>query len=357
MYGVLIVISVILVLLVVVGLHEAGHAIAAFIFNVKIQRISIGFGRPLIKWTRKNIEWVWALWPLGGYVQLLNSRIEPLSAYQKKYAFDKKSAFVRITILLAGVIANLLVAFIAFLLIFMIGFKQIPPIIGEVKEPSIASVAGLSENDRILSIANASTPSLRDSAMELIKNLGKSDVPIVIKSGSNIKNTSLNLKDWKYTGKEDDLFDALGIVPDISQKLREHIPGEGFFNSTIKSFNEIRKLLYFFIVILKQIFTGVLPFAVLLGPMGIFETIANSFLQGVVAFLYLLGTLSVSVALINIIPLPGLDGGSILYTIIEKIRGKPLSIAMEILLYRLTLIVFAVILVQLLLNDLKRYIA
>lgn len=358
MYVFLVFISVIIVLLLVVGIHELGHALAAYIFNVKINKISIGFGRPLFKWkSRSDIEWIWALWPLGGYVQLLNTRIEPVSKKYKNQAFDQKSALIRIIIILAGIVANLLVAFIANLLIFMIGYKQTPPVILDVKPQSIAAFAGFKKADMIVSIANNKTPSLRDSAMELIKNLGNNKVLVVLNSNGHIHSTFLNLKKWKYQGGKNALFAGIGIIPDTSSKFKQYVKGNNFFVAALQSLLEIKKLFCFFLVVLKKTITGVLPFAVLLGPIGLFETIANSFLQGVVAFLYLLATLSVSVALINILPVPGLDGGAIFYTIIEKIRGKPISIAMEVLLYRLVFIVFAVLLVQLLLNDLKRYIA
>ena len=79
-----------------------------------------------------------------------------------------------------------------------------------------------------------------------------------------------------------------------------------------------------------------------------------SFLQGLVVFLYFISSLSFAVALINLFPIPGLDGGSIMYALIEKIRGKPVSVGMEVLLHRLIFIVFCLVLVQLLLNDLQR---
>ncbi|MCA0404465.1 MAG: site-2 protease family protein, partial [Proteobacteria bacterium] len=112
-------IGIVLTLLLVVGIHEWGHFLAARFYNVKIKRISIGFGRPLLKYhSRKGIEWVWAILPLGGYVHLLNSRIEPVNDKELPFAFDKKPIYQRIIILLAGAFANFLAAFIFLTLMY-----------------------------------------------------------------------------------------------------------------------------------------------------------------------------------------------------------------------------------------------
>ncbi len=128
-----------------------------------------------------------------------------------------------------------------------------------------------------------------------------------------------------------------------------------FFQACQNAFLQIMGLLYFFLVMLKQLFTGHIPFAALLGPLGLFTAMVNSFLQGLAVFLYFIASLSLSVALVNLFPIPGLDGGSIVYALVEKVRGKPASIAMEILLHRLMFIAFSLVLVQLILNDMQRY--
>lgn len=107
-------------------------------------------------------------------------------------------------------------------------------------------------------------------------------------------------------------------------------------------------------MILKQLFTGAIPFSVLLGPIGIFAASVASLMQGIAVFLFFIATLSLAVAVINLLPIPGLDGGSIVYAIVEKIRGKPVSVPMELLLHRLVFIIFCVLLVHLLMNDLQR---
>src|SRR5438132_1294650 len=93
--------AIVLTLILVVGFHEAGHAMAAKLFKVKIRRISIGFGKAIFTWKdRAGREWIWALWPLGGYVHLLNSRIEAIPESDFGLCFDKKPIWQRCIILI-----------------------------------------------------------------------------------------------------------------------------------------------------------------------------------------------------------------------------------------------------------------
>ncbi len=86
-----------------------------------------------------------------------------------------------------------------------------------------------------------------------------------------------------------------------------------------------------------------IPFAVLLGPIGLLAASAGSFMQGLAVFLYFIASLSLAVGLVNLFPIPGLDGGSIIYALVEKIRGKPVPIAWELLLHRLAMIIFCLV--------------
>jgi len=109
-------------------------------------------------------------------------------------------------------------------------------------------------------------------------------------------------------------------------------------------------------MVLKQVLSGTVPFLLLLGPLGLLMTMVHSFLQGLAVFLYFIANLNLAVAIVNLLPLPGLDGGAIVYTCIEKIRGKPISVALEVLLHRLAMIALCVLFIQLIMNDVQRYV-
>lgn len=347
--------AVMLSLLLVVGLHEAGHAFVAFIFKIKIKKISIGFGKALLGWRGKNgCQWVWAWWPLGGYVQLLNSRIEPVSPNDYAFSFDKKPIWVRCIVLLSGALANILTAWLALVLMCLLGYQQTAPVIATIEVPSIAASAGLVAGDRIEQVRGLSVASWREVGMQLIMALGHGEVDVIVENKAGVKHqVQLDLAQWH--GKKS-LLGAIGIYPDLSVKHQYQVIGLSWWAACQHAFLQLMNLLYFFLVMLKQLLTGVIPFVVLLGPLGLFSTMVGTFLQGLSVYLYFITSLSLAVALINLLPVPGLDGGSIVYAFVEKIRGKPVSVGMEILLHRLVFIAFCLILVQLLLNDAQRYV-
>ena len=345
-------------LLLVVGIHEVGHAIVARFFGVSISKVSIGFGPPLFCWQSKSgCRWIWALWPLGGYCTLQNSRIEPVSPENLPNSFDQKSVSVRCAILLAGIFMNLVLAW--FLLVFMycLGYQEFTPVIKTIETPSIASTAGFRAGDRIMSINGKIISSWKEVGMQFVMSLGKRNVSIVVENTSKKrKEIAMNLVSWRLEKKDQSLLQAMGMKPDLSAKQRVMIAGKSLSLSCSEAFFQLIDLAWFFLVIFKQLLIGILPISVLLGPLGFFSTLAHSFLQGLSVFLYFLASFNLAVAIFNVCPIPGLDGGSIVYALIEKIRGKPLSVAMEILLYRLIFIAFCLILVQLLLNDVQRFL-
>lgn len=149
------------------------------------------------------------------------------------------------------------------------------------------------------------------------------------------------------------LLSQLGIEPNLSAP-RDTLRSPSLGAAIHQANTVIASMLYFFLMIFKQLFTGVIPFSMLLGPLSVFAASVASLTQGIVVFMFFIATLSLAVALVNLFPIPGLDGGSIVYAVLEKIRGKSISVAMELLVHRLVFIVFCVMLVHLLMNDLQR---
>lgn len=350
--------ALILTLLLVVGIHEAGHAIVARWFKVKIEHIAIGFGKPLVQWqSKKGIKWIWALWPLGGSVRLLNTRIAEVPEKQHPYCFDKQPMGVKILILSAGVVANIILAWLALLLVFNIGINQRPPVVEKITANSLADKAGFKTGDTITSVDGKTINSWQQFGQLVIIGMGHSKLNVTVKSvNGKQKQHLINLKDWQIKPRDASLLTSLGIFPDYKAK-KQLVIADSFWDALKQATQTLAGLLFFFFVILERIVTGDLPFTLLLGPVGILEVTVNSFVQGVSVFVMFVANLSLTVAVINILPFPGLDGGSIIYACIEKIRGKPMSVAMEVLLYQLAVIGFVVLLINLMMNDLQRYLS
>ncbi|MDR3503744.1 MAG: M50 family metallopeptidase [Legionella sp.] len=348
------IIAIILTLLLVIGIHEAGHALVARYFQVKIKKISIGFGKPLLRWqSGSGCEWVWAMFPLGGYVQLENTRISPVEPSEYSGCFDKKPIWQRILILLAGAVANLITAWIALILVYSIGLTYTLPQVKSVQPNSLAAQAGIAVGDQFVSIANKATPTWNDVGMQMVILWGQKEIPMVLSHGTELKKVTINLSQVSFRGTKLNLLSQLGIEPNRSAP-RDTLRAPSLGGAIHQANTVIASMLYFFIMIFKQLFTGLIPFSMLLGPLSVFAASVASLTQGIVVFMFFIATLSLAVALVNLFPIPGLDGGSIVYAVLEKIRGKSISVAMELLVHRLVFIVFCVVLVHLLMNDLQR---
>lgn len=353
------ILALLVTFLLVIGLHEAGHALAAAWCGVKIKRISLGLGKPLITWPdcHGGCEYVWGRWPLGGYVQLLNSRIEKVDPRDFHQSFDKQPAKIRYFILLSGALANLITAFFALILYFALGYQQHLPVIESIIPNSPAAIAGLHANDRITAVGGEKTNSWQAVGMKIIINLGKSSVPITVNSDLNYTRLlTLNLSQI-LSAKNRFLLQALGIKPSTDKKTLVTYKGlsavEAFKNSLLM----IIDLLTFYLLMLKQLFLGLIPFSLLLGPFGLIAVSITSFSQGLAVFLYFIASFSLAVGMVNLLPIPSLDGGSLMYVFIEQIRGKKVSVELEVLLHRLAVILFSIFFVQLILNDLVRMVS
>lgn len=349
--------TIILCIISVIGIHELGHALAAKIFGVRVRKISLGFGKTLFRWvSTKGYIVELNILLIGGRVHLFNTRTEPVAEKLYPECFDKQPIWIRTIILLSGSLANAFAAFLALVFMFMLGFNQLQPIVAKVQPGSNADDAGIKPNTAITSVANHDTKYFRDVAMQLIMHVGQKDVEITTcESADNCHKSLINLDIWDSNSKNTEIFSAIGFTPMQVTDNEVYVPGVGFGKAIKEAALQMATLTCFFLVMVKQILTSAIPFAALLGPFKFFEAIISSFAQGLATFLYFMANFNLSMAIANLLPIPTLDGGSIIYGFIEKIRGKPMSIALETLIYQLVFIAFAIFIVQLLVNDLKYY--
>lgn len=349
--------AVILTLILVIGTHEAGHALVAALFNIKIQRFAIGFGRPVVQWTSKSgCEWVLGLWPVGGYVRLANTRISPVESEQEKWCFDKKPIWQRILVLLAGPFVNLVIAWLLLVVVYYVGTPYQVAAVKSVQEQSIAARAGVLPGDTFLAVGSYGTSSWQQVGEQLICSWGEKQVAVVLLRPEVIAPVKVvfDLSSIPFTSKSHSLLTSIGITPDSTVPV-ETKRFDSISAATGHASQILGHQLVFFIKLLKQLLSGVIPFSLLLGPIGLFTSSIVSLTEGLITFLYFIASLSIVVGLVNLFPLPGLDGGSIVYALIEKCRGKPISVAWELLIYRLALVVAFILLAHLLSNDLSRF--
>src|SRR2546421_1686373 len=156
-------------------IHELGHYCIARLCNVKVLRFSVGFGRPL--WTRARgpdrTEWSIAAFPLGGYVKMLDEREGPVDASEAHRAFNRQSVARRFAIVLAGPVANFLLAIVLYWILFMHGVPGMKAVLGPVPENTPAAVAGFSAGDTLTAIGSEAVDSWQDARWMLLQRAGK----------------------------------------------------------------------------------------------------------------------------------------------------------------------------------------
>jgi regulator of sigma E protease len=441
--------SFILALGILVTVHEYGHFWVARKCGVKVERFSIGFGKAL--WRSKDkqgTEYVIAAIPLGGYVKMLDERVDNVKPEDKDKTFNVKSVYQRIAIIAAGPMANFAFAIFAFYLMFLIGVPSIKPIIGSVEQQSIAAKANLPVNAEIVEVSGHSTLDWQDVNMALVGNIGHKSIEIKTKTADSqyLKTVTLDTSAWKFSPDKQSAMTSLGINPyqpkvyaeialiqagspaeksglKIGDKLVS-LDGENIeedwqkFSTLIKQYPDTnveleiirdglpRKLVIrpgiretktskigFLGVVPKhdsypeqyrvelsygpidsltqgvartwrlvtlsfdmigKLITGDVSVKNLSGPIAIAQGAGSSANIGLVYFLGFLALISVNLGIINLLPLPVLDGGHLLYYFIELLTGKPVPEKVQEIGFRFGALALLGLMSIAIFNDLSR---
>jgi len=411
--------SFILALGILVAIHEYGHFWVARKMGVKVLRFSIGFGKPLLKWHDKyNTEYVIAAIPLGGYVKMLDERVDEVPENERHLSFNAKSVQARIAIVAAGPLANFLFAIVALAAMYMVGVQSVKPVVGSITEGSRAEQAGIMPSEQIIKIGDDTIATWQDATFALMSSLGEQSVPVVMRNENYQEQTKmLNVEGWKLDQQDVPPLSSLGIVPFRPQatltiaaitknsaaelanlqvndtiiavngetisdwqqlvnlitqsankslqfsvkrqdsinsvtvtpksRINEHGIEQGFLgvapvvqpwpdgyvetrsfgplDSIARGTQETWRLITLSFDMIGNLITGQVSVKNLSGPVGIAVGAGTSVSYGLVAFLSFLALISVNLGVFNLLPLPVLDGGHLMYYIIELFRKKPVS--------------------------------
>jgi regulator of sigma E protease len=346
-------IAFLFLLLIVIGLHELGHFIVARWFGIKVRRFSLGLGKPIYCYkSNTGTEYVIGRLPLGGYVKLLDERNGPVEAHQRPYAFNRQPIYQRFLVVLAGPMVNLLLAIIIFYGVFLAGLPVSKPVVISTIPQSPAMQAGFVRSGEIIKINDVRTQSWTQVIMQLIRHYGGDGALVLtVKEENVIKAYDIPLATWTMNMLHPDPLRDLGLIPSGKEKTARQYD---WLSSAPASIAETRDFFTFNVIVFAKLLSGKISLDSFLGPIGIFQAAGLAFQQGLIIYFYFLAILNVTLAFINLLPIPGLDGSQLFYLLLEKIRKKPISIAWEVLLYRFGVIAFCLVLVHVLLSDLKR---
>lgn len=315
---ILAIVALLIVLGIVVFIHELGHFLAARWAGVRVDTFSIGFGPAIIKWRDKHgTVWKIACLPLGGYVSIYGQedmfdrkKYAELSPEQKKGHYLSAPAWKQFIIVAAGVTMNFILAWLIYSGIFMFQPKQVQlPVVGQVIQESVAFNAGVKPGDIVVRIDD-----------EKITNWG--ELVIAKELASNRDADVLLLRDTELVRVQLSPAERWGLIADGSKtELRKKGFFDGLYAGARETYYQSKTLL----VVLKQIVTGERSSKQLGSFITIAEVSGQALSMGIVALLSIIALLSVNLGVINLLPLPVLDGGYLLILIIEAITRRKLG--------------------------------
>ncbi len=411
--------SFVIALSILVAVHEFGHFWVARKCGVKVEKFSIGFGKSIWKKVGKDgTEYSLSMIPLGGYVKMLDGRVDDVPESMQNGAFDKKPLWQRSAIVSAGPIFNFIFAIFAYWLVFLIGVPTVKPVIGEVTPNSIIAKAGVNPGMEFTSISGRKTSDWESVNMGLISHIGDSEMMITLKSADEYgieEAKVLDIREWSFDPESESAMKSLGFIPyspeiytrlarvseggaaakaglSVGDKLVS-INGEnidkwsqvvesiqqapnielqliieragtqqalvlipnsrdisggrvigfagispevaewpqeyrveqryGVFESLPKAVEKTGQVVALTFSMLKKLIVGDVGLNNLSGPISIAKGAGATAEFGLVYFLGFLALISVNLGIINLMPLPILDGGHLLFYLIEAVIRRP----------------------------------
>ena len=315
-----------------VFIHEFGHYLVARWFGVGAESFSIGFGHEIAGWTDKRAtRWKVGWLPLGGYVKFVGDMNpvsmpgdgEALSPQERKRSFHHRPIWQRFLIVLAGPLANFLLAIFIFAAFYTAyGKPETPAVVGSVRTGSAAEQAGLREGDRIISVAGQQTAYFQDiQRVASIRPHGQ--VEIRFERGGKVGDVraTLGVEERADEFGQKYMVGLLGIYPPaiVYQRLS---PIDAVPAATLATFNVTRMI----VDITGQIITGNRSAKELGGPLRMAQIAGQRASLGWFDFVYLLAMFSINLGFINLLPVPMLDGGHLALYTIEAVQRRPVSL-------------------------------
>ncbi len=321
-----------IVISIIVLIHEFGHFIVAKKMGVKVEKFSLGFGPKVFGRQIGETEYVVSALPLGGYVKLLGEDpSEELPPEDQKRSYSNLSPYKKFLIIFFGPFFNFALAAVIFTVIFMAGRPVLKPVIGGVMKGKPAVKAGLKKGDVIASVNGIKVRSWAGLA-GYIEKFGKHTLTLGIEKKIDNKTTfsMIRVKPELVSGfniyKQKIKRYIIGITPSNKAVFYKYT---GLLNSFYSAVKEIWFIIYITVVSLFYLIVGKLPASDLGGPIMIAQLSGRAASLGISDFFYFVAFISVNIGLVNLFPIPALDGGHLLFSVIEMVKRSPLSVKFQ----------------------------
>jgi regulator of sigma E protease len=347
----------VVVLGIMIFFHELGHFLVAKYFNVKVLQFALGFGPKIVEKTLGETEYSIRYIPLGGFVKMLGEDAEEddtvkLSPEDEKRAFNRQHAIKRIAIVAAGPAFNLLLALFLFCGSYIISGDYIMTAeVGQITEGSPAYKAGIKEGD-IIASADGSAVKSWDDLKKIMQDKAGSAIALKVKRGNEILNMTVvpEQSTVKNEFGEEIKSALIGIVTAGKYEKIEFSPVQAIG----QGFKDTWKWIKLTCLVVVKLFEGVVSIKTLGGPIMIGQLTGELVQKNIGYLIPFMGIISINLGILNLFPIPILDGGFIIFLLIELVMGRPLSIKKREMAQKIGFSLLIALMVLVFYNDILR---
>jgi regulator of sigma E protease len=329
-----------------------GHFLAARIAGVGVLKFSLGFGPKIFGKKIGETEYVLSWIPLGGFVKLLGeSGDEELSPELEKRSFHKQSVWKRMLIVLAGPGFNFLLAIFIFTIVLMNGLPSLTSEVGEVQKDSAAYEAGMLSGDKIISM-DGQKIAVWEDIRDVIAVVKERQMEVVVERDGAEKFLSIQprlSKSKNIFGEEVPAY-LIGISPSDKTTIERRNPWDAILSSVYKTW-QISKLTVISVI---KIFEGVISPKTLGGPIFIAQVAGAQVKEGIIPFILFMAILSINLGVINLFPIPVLDGGHILFYLIEIVTRREINVKVREIAQQVGFVVLLMLMLFVIFIDIER---
>lgn len=340
----------IIVIGILIFFHELGHFLFAKRLGVGVLKFSLGFGPKLAGKKRGETEYVISAFPLGGYVKMVGEDPTEESEDPEK-SFSLKPLPKRLAIVAAGPGFNFLLAVILFAVLHMVGIPTLTTRVGEVMPDSPAMAAGILDGDKVVSIEGQKVKNWNDLRQAITANAGKT-LTLGIQREDSMFSVQLTpeSREAKNIFGENVKTGVIGVKASGEVITERYNPAVAMVKGVVWTGNTTNLTVTSMVKILQ----GKLSPKNLAGPVGIATIVGEQARQGIMSVISLMAFLSVSLAVINLVPLPVLDGGHIMFFLVEAISRKPFTLRQREVAQQIGIILLIALMAYVFSNDIQR---
>lgn len=348
------IVAVVVVLGGLIFFHELGHFLAARLLGIGVHVFSLGFGPKLAAWRPGATEYRVSLVPLGGYVQLAGEKDDADDPTPEAARFALRPPWQRMLVVLAGPLSNFLLAWVLFWgLLATQGMEELLPVVGQVTEGSPAAQAGIAPQDRIVAVDGRQIRVWDDLVAAIEGSQGQPLRLTVERQGARLEFTATpRIQDKRTLFGDTRPTPMLGVAPAGTTQHRPLTVAEAAW----EGFVHIGRVTGLMLQGIVKLIERVVPWTDVGGVILITELIHREAQSGLVQLLALTALISVNLGVLNLLPIPVLDGGHILFYLLETILGRPLPPRVQDIALRLGMALLITLMILATVNDILRHL-